>query len=101
MTDTERHISRQTRLLLQLLGPIGFDETERHVGSVDPNDGIVEHAGLGIWVHADPDMIRLIVEESEGDPGYRLTLGRRDLGISQSLQIIAVHARAAVEERLR
>jgi hypothetical protein len=99
--DADVQPSQQTLQLLQLLGAAGFSLTDRHVGSVNETDGIVEHVGQGIWVHADPDMVRLVVEESAGNPGYRLTLGRRDLGRNQALQIIAVHARAALRERSR
>lgn len=99
MMDLDHQPSKQTHYLLGLLGDLGFTLTDRHVGSVNEADGIVEHKQLGIWVHADPDMVRLVVEQDGDRPGYRLTLGRRDLGRNQALRIMAVHARAALQER--
>jgi hypothetical protein len=98
MTDIQH--SPQTQQLLKLLGSAGFAAGIVDIGQ-RPQDGFVANDMLGIWVHADDDMVRLVVQEAPESPGYRLVLGRRGLATSQALQIIAVHTRAAIAERTR
>lgn len=96
-----RH-GRQTDYLFLLLGPLGFVVPDEMPPMVAATDGYVVNRDLGIWVHADGDMIRLVVEPDRNRadrPGYRLVLGRGSLRPRQALDIIAVHTRAAVAER--
>lgn len=95
-------ITRETRILERLLGSLGFTSNQERLDRVGAasTDGLIEHVELGIRVHSDPEMVRLVVEATDDSPEYRLVLGRRGLGTSQALQIMAVHARAAVTERL-
>lgn len=100
MTDKELPLrSRQSDYLLLLLGDLGFEVPDELPQTIDPDDGYVINRSLGIWVHADPDMIRLVVQPAGNKPEYRLVLGRRGLTRTRSLDIIAVHAGAAVAER--
>lgn len=100
MTAPSPHISRQRDYLFLELAPLGFVIPAQLPPMVAESDPYVINPELGIWVHADEDMVRLVVEQWPDQPGYRLVLGRRDLRLSQSLDIIAIHARAAVADRL-
>jgi hypothetical protein len=92
--------SPQTRQLLDMLAEDGFVGPGEDVKTwVQPTDGFVEHRIFGIRVHADADMIRLIVPGHDGIPEYRLALGRRNLASRDALRIMAVHARAAADQR--
>jgi len=87
--------SQRTAQLLALLGGDGFTAGGGR-SFVQGADGYVEHAGSGIWIHADADMVRLVVPAAGDLPAYRLVLGLRDLGPRDAVRVIAVHARAAL-----
>lgn len=91
----------QTTALLSLLAADGFVAMgEQRKSWVADGDGFVEHPLYGIQIHADPDMVRLIVPATENRlPEYRLALGRRGLTGIQPLRIMAIHARAALDQK--
>ncbi len=91
--------NRQSDYLFQLLGDIGFEAPVPTPSMIAPADGYVIHRAGRIWLHADPEMVRLVVEKVGDRPGYRLVLGRASLSRGQALEIMAVHARAALAER--
>lgn len=94
-TPPVAHHSDQTFHLFRELGHDGFAIVAELPSFVAAADGYVINRALGIWVHADTDMVRLIVDERPDHVGYRLVLGRRDLRAYQALDIICMHARAA------
>jgi hypothetical protein len=101
VTDEASRRNRQSDYLFLQLGNLGFEVPDEPPGGVEPADGYIVNPELGIWIHATNEMIRLVVLDAGTRPGYRLVLGRRDLSRAATLDIMAVHARAAAAERSR
>jgi hypothetical protein len=99
MTGSIDARSRATNHLLLKLGLLGFEVPDEMPPMVLAHDGYVINTELGIWVHADADMIRLVVEDRPSQTGYRLVLCRGDLRPAQALDIIVTHTHLAVTER--
>jgi hypothetical protein len=88
--------SRATNHLLLKLVLLGFTVPDEMPPMVVNYDGYVRNDELGVWIHADADMIRLAVEDRPGRAGYRLVLCRGDLSPGQALDIIVLHAHTVV-----
>lgn len=98
MTDLDHPISRQTNRLMVELAGHGFCEAPL-VHGLQPNDGSVASEEHGIRVHADSDVVRVVLGPQGEVPAYRLLVPKHGLTDVQAIQIAAGIVRLVIEDR--
>jgi hypothetical protein len=99
MTDLDpAPASRQTNQLMAELAGHGFVEFPQAHG-VEAADGSVTSEKHGIRVHADPDVVRIIIAERGEVPAYRLLVSKYALTNAQAIRIGAGIVRLIIEDR--
>lgn len=98
MTDLDHSISRQTGYLLHGLYGLGFREAQQAHG-VEAADGSVTSDEHGIRLHADPNMVRIILAEQGEVPAHRLLVSKYGLTDAQAIGIAGGIVRLIIADR--
>lgn len=93
--------STQTLELLQQLRDHGFTASARTYGVRAGIDGFVENPAAGITVHADDEVVRIIVDARDDLEAHRLLVVRLGMEPAASLRVAAVYVRLLLEARTR